>query len=114
SNVRVMLCGGGPGSNVDCATLSFQTPMRGSLSCADRLTTETTSVRTTPKVSVRSSACIVLLLPDISLPNSFSLLNYDCPTLLYAALHRCLLLKCRHGRNAGCPTPPVQSRTCVG
>src|SRR5262247_139191 len=63
SYVRVWLYGGGPGSNVDCATLSFQVPILGSLSCADRLTTETTSVRTTPKVSVRSSDCIVLLLP---------------------------------------------------
>src|SRR5215471_19448801 len=86
SYVRVTLCGGGPGSNVDCATLSFQTPMRGSLSCADRLMTATTSVRTTPNVSVRNSDCIVLLLPDIALPNRFSLLNDDCPTLLYAAL----------------------------
>src|SRR5713101_2075660 len=68
SYVRVTLCGGGPGSYVDCATLSFQVPIRGSLSCADRLTTETTSVRTTPKVSVRSSDCIVLLLPESSLP----------------------------------------------
>src|SRR5713101_704384 len=68
SYVRVTLCGGGPGSYVDCATLSFQVPIRGSLSCADRLTTETTSVRTTPKVSVRSSDCIVYLLPESSLP----------------------------------------------
>src|SRR6266702_4463501 len=68
SYVRVTLCGGGPGSYVDCATLSFQVPIRGSLSCADRLTTETTSVRTTPKVSVRSRDCIVLLLPESSLP----------------------------------------------
>src|SRR2546428_13557879 len=68
SYVRVTLCGRGPGSYVDCATLSFQVPIRGSLSCADRLTTETTSVRTTPKVSVRSSDCIVLLLPESSLP----------------------------------------------
>src|SRR5215475_8487172 len=88
SYVRVMLCGGGPGSYVDCATLSFQVPILGSLSCADRLMTETTSVRTTPNVNVRSSDCIVLLLPAISLPNSFSFLNYDYPTLLYAALHR--------------------------
>src|SRR5437016_1678088 len=91
SYVRVTLCGGGPGSNVDCATLSFQVPILGSLSCADRLMTETTSVRTTPNVSVRNSDCIVLLLPHISLPNRFSLLNDDCPTLLDAALHRDLL-----------------------
>src|SRR5215471_17904590 len=88
SYVRVRLCGGGPGSYVDCATLSFQVPMRGSLSCADRLMTEATSVRTTPNVSVRSSNCIVLLLPDIALPNRFALLSDDCPTLLDAALHR--------------------------
>src|SRR5215831_6781270 len=62
SYVRVSLCGGGPGSNVDCATLSFQVPILGSLSCADRLMTETTSVRTIPNVSVRNSDCIVLLL----------------------------------------------------
>src|SRR5262252_8843941 len=95
SYVRVTLCGGGPGSNVDCATLSFQVPILGSLSCADRLMTETTSVRTTPNASVRNSDCIVLLLPDIALPNRFSLLNDDCSTLLHAALHRCLLLKRR-------------------
>src|SRR5215467_4282471 len=88
SNVRVMLCGGGPGSNVDCATLSFQVPILGSLSCADRLMTETTSVKTTPNVSVRNSDCIVLLLPDIALPNRFAWLNDDCPTLLDAALYR--------------------------
>src|SRR5438094_2879693 len=93
SYVRVTLCGGGPGSYVDCATLSFQVPILGSLSCADRLMTETTSVRTTPKVRVRSSDCIVLLLPESSLPNSFSFLNDDCPTRLYAALHRFHLLK---------------------
>src|SRR5215467_3908951 len=62
SYVRVSLCGGGPGSYVDCATLSFQVPILGSLSCADRFMTETTSVRTTPNVNVRSSDCIVLLL----------------------------------------------------
>src|SRR5215468_11114060 len=85
SYVRVTLCGGGPGSYVDCATLSFQVPILGSLSCADRLTTETTSVRTIPNVSMRSSDCIVLLLPDIALPNRFAFLNDDCPTLLDAA-----------------------------
>src|SRR5262245_40926885 len=68
SYVRVTLCGGGPGSNVDCATLSFQVPIRGSLSGADRLPAETTSVSTTPEVSRRSSDCIVFLLPEISLP----------------------------------------------
>src|SRR5215475_11765866 len=77
SNVRVCLCGGGPGSYVDCATLSFQVPMRGSLSCADRLMTETTSVRMTPNVSVRNSDCIVLLLADISLPQSLRLSTFS-------------------------------------
>src|SRR5215510_5547686 len=93
SYVRVRLCGGGPGSYVDCATLSFQVPILGFLSCADRLMTETMSVRTTPNVSVRSSDCIVLFLPDIALPNRFSWLNDDCPTLLDASLHRFHLLK---------------------
>src|SRR5215831_14869961 len=93
SYVRVWLCGGGPGSYVDCATLNFQVPILGSLSCADRLMTETTSVRTTPNVNVRSSDGIVLLLPAIALPNRFSWRNDDCPTLLDAALHRFHLLK---------------------
>src|SRR5262249_33673469 len=88
SYVRVTLCGGGPGSNVGCATFSFQVPVLGTFSCAAGLTPETTSVKTTQNVSVRSSDCIVLLLPDIALPNSFSLLNDDCPTRLHAARHR--------------------------
>src|SRR5262249_41660240 len=108
SNVRVWLCGGGPGSYVDCATLSFQVPMRGSLSCADRLMTETTSVRTTPNVSVHSSDCIVLLLPDIALPNRFAWLNDDCSTLLYAALHRFHLLK-----RLTLSRSPQESGTCL-
>src|SRR5215831_10593184 len=74
SYVRVTLCGGGPGSYVDCATLTCQVPILGSLSCADRL-------------------IIVLLLREIALPNRFAWLNDDCPTLLDAALHRFHLLK---------------------
>src|SRR5262245_44450654 len=118
SYIRVTLCGGGPESYVDCATLSFQVPMRGSLSCADRLMTETTSVRTTPNVNVRSSDCIVLLLPAIALPNRFSWLNDDCPTLLDAALHRFHLLKrlmlSRSQRGSGnCRISETEARTCL-
>src|SRR5713101_3435180 len=93
SYVRVTLCGGGPGSNVDCATLSFQVPIRGSLSCADRLTTETTSVRTTPKVSVRSSDCIVLLLPESSLPIETPNARRQAPPIA-AAQRRLLAVAC--------------------